>query len=60
MADEWDKPSEALKRMAAAKTPEQFRRCTKCGHRHTFMAENSRGVKVCSTSCPCSREVLES
>ena len=59
MTNEWDKPSDALKRIAAAKTPEQFRRCVSCGHRHAFTGKDVSGAVLCSEICGCKREVLE-
>jgi len=49
---EWMKVSPALKRMAEARVPDQFRRCRICGHRHMFLPG-------CSETCGCTREVLE-
>jgi hypothetical protein len=60
VGDEWDKPSEALKRIASSKLPEQFRRCVSCGHRHFGATGPCKAGDTGAGGCGCKREVLES
>jgi hypothetical protein len=57
--NEWDKPSEALKRIASNRVTEQMRKCVNCRHRHLTDHGHCSARLSSETFCECKREVLE-